>query len=140
MIITLRVRCLSSEECIRLIEIDSTASILDLHFAIQQSVDFDNSHMFEFFIGRTPRNRTIFVGGKPNWDTFDPFREYENVSLSEVFPLQSGMKLFYLFDFGDSWIFQVTKSPRKDKKAIPDIQYPRVVDTKGENPEQYPEW
>jgi len=140
MIITLRVRCLSMEECIRLIEIDSTASILDLHFAIQQAVDFDNSHMFEFFVGRTPRNRTIFVGGEPNWDTFDPFRKYENVSLSEVFPLPSGMKLFYLFDFGDSWMFQITKSPKKDKKANPDIKYPKVVHAKGENPEQYPEW
>lgn len=140
MIITLRVKCLSMEECIRLIEIDSTASILDLHLAIQQAVDFDNNHLFEFFVGRTPHNRTIFVGREPNWDTFDPFREYEKVSLSKVFPLPSGMKLFYLFDFGDSWMFQITKSPRKDKKAKPGVKYPRVVDAKGENPEQYPEW
>ena len=140
MIITLRVKCLSVEECIRLIEIDSMASILDLHFAIQQAVDFDDAHMFEFFVGRTQRNRTIFVGGKPNWDTFDPYKKYEKVSLSEVFPLPSGMKLFYLFDFGDSWMFQITKSPRKDRKTKPDTKYPRVVDAKGENPEQYPEW
>lgn len=140
MITTLRVRCLPMEKCIRLIEIDYTASVLDLHFAIQQAVDFDDSHLFEFFIGRTPRNRSLYVGEKPNWDTFDPYKEYDNISLSEVFPLPSGMKLFYLFDFGDSWFFQITKSPRKDRKVDPDVKYPRVVDAKGENPEQYPEW
>ena len=140
MIITLRVKCLPVEECIRLIEIDNSASVLDLHSAIQQAVDFDDDHMFEFFIGRTPRNQAISVGGDPNWSTFDPFRHYEKVLLSEIFPLPSGMKLFYLFDFGDSWMFQITKSTRKDKVPQPGVSYPRVVDAKGGNPEQYPEW
>ena len=140
MITTLRVKCLPIKECIYLIEIDNSASVLDLHSAIQQAVDFDNDHMFEFFIGRTPRNRAISVGGDPNWNTFDPFTHYEKVLLSEIFPLPSGMKLFYLFDFGDSWMFQITKSTRKAKAPLPGVSYPRVVDAKGGNPEQYPEW
>lgn len=64
MIWKLRVRCLSVEgECIRLIEMDSDDSLLSLHEAIQQAVDFDNDHLFEFFVGRNPRNRAIPVEG-----------------------------------------------------------------------------
>jgi len=65
MIITLRVKCLPVEECIRLIEIDNSASVLDLHSAIQQAVDFDDDHMFEFFIGRTPRNQANLGWRRP---------------------------------------------------------------------------
>ena len=140
MIITLRVKCLSLDEWIRLIEIDQSASVLALHEAIQEAIDFDNDHMFEFYIGNTPRKRVVSVGGDPDWATFNPYSHYEEVLLSEIFPLPSGMKLFYLFDFGGSWMFQITKTTRKDKIPQPDVSYPRVVVSKGYNPEQYPEW
>jgi len=35
---------------------------------------------------------------------FDPYETYEKVELYDVLPLPAkGLKLFYLFDFGDSW-------------------------------------
>jgi len=36
-------------ECIRVIEIESSASFLQLHEAIQDAVDFDNDHLFQFY-------------------------------------------------------------------------------------------
>ena len=141
MIWTLKVKfCHVEPECHHLIEIDADASLIDLHMAIQEAVNFDNDHLFEFFLGRHPRNRAVKIGNSGGWGDFDPYEIYEKVELSEVFPLPAkGLKLFYLFDFGDSWYFQITKTRRKEKDPEPGVTYPRVVEKKGENPEQYPE-
>lgn len=53
MIRTLKIKvCGKQPECSRLIEIDSGASFLALHEAIQEAVDFADDHMFEFYVGR----------------------------------------------------------------------------------------
>ncbi|MBU8848661.1 MAG: plasmid pRiA4b ORF-3 family protein, partial [Desulfobacterales bacterium] len=112
---TLRVKLPQTiSQCIRVIEIESSASFLQMHEAIQDAVDFDNDHLFEFFIGRHPGHRAYSIGSEPNWDTFNPIKTYSNVRLSSVWPLPSGMKLFYLFDFGDNWLFQINKTKHKD--------------------------
>ena len=138
---TLRVKLPQIQsECVRVIEIKSTATFLELHEAIQDAVDFDNDHLFEFFIGRHPGNRAYTIGGEPNWDTFSPVRTYRNVRISGVWPLPTGMKLYYLFDFGDHWLFQINKTRHKDKLIQSGIVYPRVIEARGKNPEQYPDW
>lgn len=138
---TLRVKLpWSGSDCVRVIEIQSDATFLDLHEAIQEAVDFDNDHLFDFYIGRHPNSRAYSVGGESNWDTFNPVKAYGEIPLSSLWPLPSGMKLYYLFDFGDNWIFQVNKTRHKDKIAIPGVKYPRVIEAKGKNPEQYPDW
>jgi hypothetical protein len=50
-----------------------------------------------------------------------------------------GYKIYYLFDFGDSWLFQIKKS-RKKLQNENGVKYPRVVKSAGVNPEQYPEY
>ncbi len=138
---TLRVKLpLIRSECVRLIEIKSNATFLQLHEAIQDAVDFNNDHLFDFFIGRHSGSRVYTIGGEPNWDTFNPVKTYRKIRISSVWPLPSGMKLFYLFDFGDSWIFQINKTRHKNKSVQSGINYPRVIEVKGKNPEQYPDY
>ena len=127
-------------EWVRVIEIKSDSSFLELHEAIQNAVDFDNDHLFDFFVGRHPGNRAYPIGEEPDWDTFDPVKTYGNVHLSDAWPLPTGMKLFYLFDFGDDWLFQINKTRHKDKLPQPGVVYPRVIEARGKNPEQYPMW
>jgi hypothetical protein len=127
-------------ECVRVIEIKSSATFLDLHESIQNTVNFDNDHLFEYFVGRSPGNRAFTIGGERNWDTFNPVRTYRNVQISSVWPLPTGMKVYYLFDFGDNWLFQINKTRHKDKLIQPGIVYPRVIEARGEDPEQYPDW
>jgi hypothetical protein len=50
------------------------------------------------------------------------------------------MKLYYLFDFGDNWIFQINKTRHKDKIEQAGVVYPRVIEAKWKNPKQYPDW
>jgi hypothetical protein len=138
---TLRVKLpLLESEWVRLIEIKSSASFLDLHEVIQTAVDFDNDHLFDFFVGRSPRSRAYSIGPEPNWDTFDPIKQFGGIHLYDVWPVPKGMKVFYLFDFGDNWLFQINKTRHKDKLIQPGIVYPRVIEARGEKPEQYPEW
>ena len=47
------------------------------------------------------------------------------------------MKLLYWFDFGDDWIFRISKRA-KSKMEEDHIQYPRVTKEFGPKPVQYP--
>ncbi len=142
MIITLRVECVQGlyleQDCVRTIEIDEGASLIDLHDAIQGAVAFDDDHMFEFFGGRNPRQRKMSFAE-------DEDGEYDagtmgEVTLEEVFPLPKSMKLYYQFDFGDDWIFEIRRSRKKPAPPEAGVKYPRVVEQVGPNPPQYGDW
>jgi pRiA4b ORF-3-like protein len=87
------------------IEVKEDFTLLKLHKYIQKLVDFDDDHLYEFYVGKNPNNRTYSVPKK--------------LKLNEIYPL-SGQKLFYLFDFGDCWLFQIKKSRKKknDNKEL----------------------
>jgi len=140
MIWTLTIECDSgrflAHECIRVIELKSDASLLDLHDAIQDAVGFDRDHLFEFFAGRHRRNRELVYAD--TFDSEDAFDAYANISLEKVFPLPSKCRLFYHFDFGDDWYFKIKKSRKKPFEPTPGVKYPRVIERIGPNPEQYP--
>ena len=138
MIWTVRVECIwgiyLEEKCIRVIEIDSGCSLLDLHGAIQDAVGFDNDHMFEFLIGRNwRRGRSLDDGCFPE----DMADRYDSIKFGDVFPPPKGQKLFYHFDFGDDWYFVVKNSRKKPRDPEPNVTYPRLVDSIGPNPPQY---
>ena len=52
-------------------------------------------------------------------------RESLDTALNEVYPLK-GMKLFYHFDFGDSWMFTIKKG--RKKKHVEKGVTPRSAD------------
>ena len=143
MILTLKVECewgsYLQEECIRFLEIDSHASLYDLHLAIQDAVNFDNDHLFEFYAGRHCRNRKIeFAQDSWDWGWEEAGNEYREITLEEIYPLPKGLKLYYHFDFGDDWIFKIINSRRKPTEPEKGIKYPRVIKKIGSDPEQYP--
>ncbi|NQY33806.1 MAG: hypothetical protein HRT37_02325 [Alteromonadaceae bacterium] len=137
MIITLNIRLVSGymgkDDWSCDIEIDQNENLEDLHYVIQDAVDFDNDHLYEFYVARTLRSfdRVRFDG------------EYEgslDISLSKLFPLPKNRKLFYWFDYGDSWKFQISRSRKKPREPESGKQYPVLVAEKGKKPEQYPDF
>lgn len=108
--------------------------LYDLHLYIQEIINFDNDHLFEFFVGRNWGNRKVVFRDEDEFG-FEEVRSLDT-ALNELYPL-NGMKLFYHFDFGDSWMFTIKKA-RKKKNLVKEVQYPRVIESEGENPEQYP--
>ena len=138
MIITLKLESVfffnndeESEEWYRMIEIDSESDLEVLHLAIQDSIDFDNDHMYEFFIADSIRSSK-----KQRFD--DENEGLWNYSVGELFPLPKHKKLFYLFDYGDSWYFRITKPRKNPTQKESGGEYPRVIKQVGKNPEQYP--
>jgi len=108
----------------KIIEVNEDFTLLKLHKYIQKLVEFDDDHLFEFYVEKNPRNLRSSVS--------------KRLKLNEIYPLK-GVKLFYLFDFGDSWVFQITKSRKKiiENKAT---TYPLLIESTGINPEQYPDY
>jgi len=115
------------------IEIPDIYSLFDFHDYIQQILSFDNDHLFEFYAGRNDRNRKIVFSDNAGY----PYDggDYENILLKDIYPLKR-LKLYYLFDFGDNWLFEIRKS-RKKAKVQQDTQYPRIVSDNGIKLRQY---
>lgn len=64
--------------------------------------------------------------------------DFAKIRLNDLYPL-GRKKIYYLFDFGDHWTFEIRKA-RAVKKPEADVKYPRVVGAIGPAPEQYPVW
>lgn len=59
----------------------------------------------------------------------------KSVAVSQAF--EKGKKLLYLFDYGDEWRFIVECKKIEETDGG---KYPRVLESKGEAPEQYPDY
>ncbi len=105
----------------------------ELHLFIQKIIDFENDHLFEFYAGRNDRNRKIVFSDNAGYP--DDGGNYESILLKDIYPLK-GLKLYYLFDLGDNWLFEIRKS-RKKVTVQKDIIYPRVVSDNGIRLRQY---
>jgi hypothetical protein len=172
MIWTLKIKLLSGrwvkmdwEETIAL---DDSSTLADLHHIIQQAVEFDNDHLYGFYVARTPwsRDRVRYDGSQQDgwYDEDDEDDEdegedqnegeYEDegenyaaeednsastTTLEGLFPLPTDRKLFYLFDYGDNWIFQISRTRNKPFEPEPGSEWPRLIGERGERPLQYPE-
>ncbi|MGQ0835577.1 MAG: IS1096 element passenger TnpR family protein [Gammaproteobacteria bacterium] len=115
------------------LEIDSSATLEDLHLAIQGAIRFSDDHMYMFHAARTFRSR----------DRIEFEREdgsLHETTLADLFPLPKDRKLFYWFDFGDDWIFSVGRTLTAPMIADKRREYPRLVSTRGDTLVQYPSW
>lgn len=114
-----------------LIEIDSSSMLDDLHIAIQDYVNFGDDHPYEFYQSRdfSSKRRIRYTENENS--------VYET-SLNLLYPLDKGNGLFYLFDYGDQWIFKITKTRKKAFEPNNNTKYPRLVEEKGSKPIQYP--
>ncbi len=57
----------------------------------------------------------------------------------EELDLEPRQEFIYLFDYGDEWRFKV-RVHAINENADPEAEYPRLVESVGEAPEQYPAW
>ena len=142
MIWEIKVTCVSGcylkEDWIRVFEIDSSSSLYDLHQTIQDAVGFDRDHLYDFYAGRHAYNRKLEFADDYEWeDREDKFFE---ITLEEIFPMPKSCKLYYLFDIGDDWRFEIRKSRKRPTQAETGIKYPRIIESIGPNPVQYPSY
>jgi len=114
------------------LELDSLSSLEDLHFAIQDAVEFENDHLYEFYIARTETSRDRIRFDDEDGGIY-------SAAIEDIYPLEKDRKLYYMFDYGDSWLFKVTKTRKSPKEPKRSVKYPRMVKEIGSKPEQYPD-
>lgn len=118
-------------ECV--MEVDGDTNLEDLHYMIQAAVEFDADHMYEFFIAKTQRAQA-----RESFECDD--QSIINTSIERFIHAAQGKKMFYLFDYGDSWVFQINKTRKQPFPPVAGVEYPNIVSKSAFNPEQYPEW
>ena len=135
MIATLKVTLLRGRYCeddwSAIIELDELSTLAELHDAIQMAVGFENDHSFSFFLSRTDRSRTREYFN-------DDDESIDTKTVKDMFPLPERQSLFYLFDWGDEWVFKISKTRKSLQQALPGVAYPRVESELGIKPDQYP--
>jgi hypothetical protein len=101
----------------------------DLHKAVQDAFNFDDDHLYSFFMDAKRYSKHVYHS--PMVDE-GPF--VHEVTIGEL-GLYEGQRIMYFFDYGDSWEFEV-QLLKIIKDEIPP-KVPKVIEEKGEAPSQY---
>ena len=135
-----RVALAGEDSIYRDIEIEAGKSLYQLAKAINVAFGFDFDHAFGFYSGLTPAS---MLRKQPMYELFADMGEagpgvlsVKRTKIAQAFP-RTGHTLLFLFDYGDEWHFRVTLKRTSQKLAK--VRYPRVVESRGDAPQQYPD-
>lgn len=116
--------------CVRVIRMNLSDTLYELHRMIQKAVAFDNDHCYEFSVGRGMMKQVYVL---PETMTSGDELSVYDTTLGEL-ELRKGEKFTYLFDYGDMWWFDIRVLDIQD--GI--IDEPEVIKAVNDAPEQYP--
>lgn len=139
-----RIKFLNNKKTIRELEVLEDINLFGLAEAIVSAYGFDFDHAFGFF-------SKITVG----WELSESDKRYElfaDMADEEIEPTGAksvketrasevwkniGDKMMFLFDYGDDWRFVVELVGFREEQSK--IKYPRLINSTGTAPVQYPE-
>ena len=121
-------------------EIEDKQTLYDLHIKIQHLFDWDNDHMFSFYLGEKLFDRDNEYSGNPLGEHIVSSYGKQSKSAAETelrdLDLSMGFSFWYLFDYGDELVHKVTVE--KIRKMKPEESgFPKLIDRKGHAPPQY---
>lgn len=114
----------------RVIRMNLEDTLYDLHEMIQEAVQFDNDHLFEFQFGQGMLKERYTISEAM---TSGIERDVEDTSLASL-DLYKGLQFSYLFDYGDEWWFDIKVLNILEHA----VEKSKVIKAVGEAPEQYP--
>jgi hypothetical protein len=120
----------------RVLSVGSEQTFQDLHWAIQKAYNFDDDHLYTFYMNGDDRAQTGDRFADPRGLTYglDGQKPANAYVIGEA-GLWVGKQFTYLFDYGDYWYFYITvlsiEVGNKEPKTI------KVIETKGKAPKQY---
>jgi hypothetical protein len=116
----------------RIIEILGNQNLEQLHKTIFHAFNRKEEHLYAFQMGNDPYNPDKrYVLKIEEGDGF-----VETTTIDDL-DLKQDDIFGYLFDYGDSWLHQVTVISIEEKKEGKE-KYPRVTKKIGKSPPQYP--
>lgn len=118
--------------CYRHIRISGKSTLWSLHAAILDAFGFDDDHAHAFFMDNIcwSDEDCYYAEG------IEPELRITRMYALDSVGLSKGMKFKYIFDFGDEWTFQCKVLQILNENT----DKPTVLKSKGESPEQYPDW
>ena len=90
-----------SSSCWRILQLSSSHTLLDLHDLIQKAFDFDEDHLYAFYMDGKKYSKHFY---NAPMDNHGPY--VNEVKIGEL-DLYERQNFLYLFDFGDEWEFNI---------------------------------
>ena len=124
------------DDVTRDIEIRSTQTFEELHYAIQNAIEFDASKPTSFFLSddnwKKGKELTTRDLRNDETETASPVR---NSRLCD-FIIDPHQKIYYIFDISSQWTFRIelVKINREEEQGA---TYPRCIKSTGDAPKQY---
>jgi len=113
------------------IEMRADQTLHDLHHAILDAADFDEDHLYSFYMSGQAWDEATEYSRGPD------ARHSSNERISNS-PLRMKQRFLYLYDYGDQHEFDVQIIATSAE--TPRGRYPKVVERHGKMPPQYPDW
>jgi len=135
-VFVLRARLLGVKGVRRRLALRGDQTLADLHGALQDAFGWADDHLYAFWLDGvhwSPRG-VEFTEPHHARELDDPETRSARVRLGDLM-LEPGQKIAYVFDFGDEWRVELTVA-RID--ADDGGVYPRLLESVGEAPPQYP--
>jgi hypothetical protein len=131
-------RILLKKSCYREIVINGEKTLEDLHVAIQDLFEFDNDHLYAFYLnGRDSYDSSYHVYADPRGGGMNGKKPADCFKINEM-GFFSGKEILYLFDFGDNWQFSVTVLDIK--LGVEVVEKYKLLKEVGKPPKQYHHW
>jgi len=128
------------EEISRTIEIEDKQTLYDLHINIQDLFDWDNDHMFSFYLGEKLFNRDNEYSANPLGEHMVSSYGKQSKSAAETelrdLDLPMDFSFWYLFDYGNELVHEVTVEKIREMKPE-ESGFPKLIVKKGNAPLQY---
>lgn len=125
----------NNEELVRVIDIPGNYTLEHLHLAILRSINFQEGELASFYQSDEQWNKDREI------HLMDMGTDEESVTMADCklnqVVSEKGDRLIYVYDFMAMWTFYVEL--QDIVKAQKELEYPVLVEEKGEAPDQYGE-
>ena len=119
--------------------ISGKESLYDLHMKIQRAFNWDNDHMFSFYLsGKFDKQETEYSAAPDGEYLASRWRNTKSASEAEIRDLafHVGMKFQYLFDYGDQLQHEISVLKIESKSENDELHF-NLIESIGECPDQY---
>jgi hypothetical protein len=128
-----------AHEVSKIFLVSGNENLYQLHMKIQRAFNWDNDHMFSFYILNQKKEQELEYSAAPDGEHYvSKWRDTQSASKTEIRDLEfyEGLKFQYLFDYGDSLIHEVSVLNIEGESGLNIIPF-KLLESKGECVNQY---
>jgi hypothetical protein len=136
-VFVIRVKLAGVKGVRRRLAVRGDQTLADLHLALQDAFGWADDHLYAFWLDGVYWSRRGIEFTEPGHarELGDPDTRSARVRVGDL-GLEPGQKIAYVFDFGDEWRVELTVARvEADDGGV----YPRLLESIGDAPRQYPD-